>query len=61
MQRRFMKSICLTNANFRHSSFQWLEISTRAIVIVNRSPLAVIVGYFLLSIVEDLRCSVILK
>ncbi len=61
MQRRFMKSICLTNANFRHSLFQWLEIFTRAIVIVNRSSLAVIVDYFLLSIVKDLRCTVILK
>ena len=50
-----MESICRTNAGCRYLLFQWIKISTRAIVIVDRSPLAVIIG------LEDLRRPVILK
>jgi len=57
MLQRFIESICLTNASCRYLLFQWIKISTRtrAIVIVDRSPLAVIIG------LEDLRRPVILK
>jgi len=37
-----MESTCLTNASSRHSSFRWIGIDKYVLVMVNRSPVAVV-------------------